>query len=154
MATGYGHAFDSLMMLSAAATVTGDDSGGVTAIYETPMNGLTARMVISTLACGTLGGAVRLRIGSANNSASAFQTIAASPAVSETAAESASCEGGLELLVRFGTDWDYIKYYIDTFGTVTLRHEGIGLVRDGVKFPKWRGDEGGPYWTDGSDVQA
>ena len=154
MAVGFGHAFDSEMMLAAAATVTADASGGVTAIYETPMNGMTARMVISTLACGTNGGAVRLRILSANNSASTFQTIAASPAVSETAAESASCEGGIELLVRFGTDWDWIKYVIDTFGTVTLRHEGIGLVRDGVKFPKWRGDEGGAYWTDGADVQA
>ena len=153
MAVGFGHAFDSNMMFAAAATVTADASGGILTIYETPMNGLTARMVIKTLACGTLGGAVRLRILSANNSASTFQTIAASPAVSETAAESASADGGLELLVRFGTDWNYVKYVIDTYGTVVLRHEGIGIVRDGVKFPKWRGGESA-YWTDGTDVQA
>lgn len=157
MASGYGHAFDSIMMLAAAATVTADTSGGTLGIYETPQDGLTARMVIRTLTAGTLGGAVRLRILAANNSASVFQTIAASPAVNVTAAESFNAEGtdGFELMVRFGSDWDYIKYAIDSFGTVVLRHLGIGLVEQGVKFPKWDwfGD-GSAYWSDGVDVQA
>jgi len=152
MAEGFGHAFDSTMMLATAETVTADDSGGVTAIYETPMDGLTARFVVETLTAGTLGGAVRLRILSANTGTSAFQTIAASPAISVTALDSAGADG-LEVLVRFGTDWDYIKYVLDTFGTIVLKHGGIGLVEDGVKFPKWR-DEGETYWTDGNDAQA
>jgi len=153
MSVGYGMAFDSVQMLAAAATVTADASGGILQINETPMRGLTARMVINTLTAGTLGGAVRLRILSANNSASVFQTIAASPAVNVTALESVGTDG-LELLVRFGTDWDYIKYVLDTYGTIVLRHGGIGLVEDGVKFPDWDwfGDSGG-YWTDGTDVQ-
>lgn len=152
MATGFGHAFDSNMMLAAAATVTADASGGILDIAETPQIGLTARIVVATLTAGTLGGAVRLRVLSANNSASTFQTIAASPAISVTALESAGADG-LEVLVRFGTDWDYVKYVLDTFGTIVLRHEGIGLVKDAVKFPKERG-EGGCYWVDGTDVQA
>ncbi len=152
MATGYGMAFDSNRMLAAAASVTADTSGGILQINETPMRGITARMVINTLTAGTLGGAVRLRILSANNSASSFQTIAASPAVNVTALESVGADG-LELLVRFGTDWDYIKYAIDTYGTIVLRHGGIGVVEDGVKFPKWSWGGGGCYWTDGNDVQ-
>lgn len=152
MATGYGMAFDSERMLAAAATVSADASGGIMQINETPMRGSTARMVVNTLTAGTLGGAIRLRILSANNSASTFQTIAASPAISVTAIASVGTDG-LEVLVRFGTDWDYIKYVLDTYGTLVLRHGGIGVVEDGVKFPKWRGGEG-PYWTDGSDVQA
>ena len=150
MATGYGHAFDSVVMLAAAATVTADTSGGITEINETPMDGLTARMVLKSITAGSAGGAVRLRILSANNSASTFQTIAASPAISATAGASAG-NAGIEVLVRFGTDWDFIKYVLDTFGTVTVRHEGIGVVEDGVKFPKWRGE--GAYWSDGVDVQ-
>lgn len=151
MATGFGHAFDSVMMLAAAGTVTADTSGGVTQINETPMDGLTARMVLNTLTAATGGGAVRLVILAANNSASVFQRIAMSPAYSATAVDSAGNDG-LESLVRFGSDWDYIKYALDTFGTITFRHEGIGLVEQGVKFPKWRGEA--LYWTDGTDVQA
>jgi len=144
-------AFDSVMMLAAAATVTADTSGGITTINETPMRGLTARWVVATLTAGTLGGAVRLRILAANNSASEFQTIAASPAVNVTAMSSVGADG-LEVLVRFGSDWNYIKYAVDTNGTVVLRHEGIGLVEQGVKFPKWSWFGGAAYWTDGTDV--
>ena len=156
MATGYGHAFDSNRMLAAAATVTADTSGGATQIDETPMDGLTARMVIASLTdSGTGGGAVRLRILATNNSASSYQTIAASPAVNVTGADAAGTDG-IELLVRFGCDWDWIKYAIDTFaggtGTIELRHSGIGLVEDGVKFPQWA-HYGMCYWTDGTDVQ-
>jgi hypothetical protein len=151
------------MMLAAAATVTADVSGGTMSIQETPMDGLTARWVIASLAvAGTNTGAaaVRFRILAANNSASVFQTIAASPAINATAfAGSASVDilgvgaDGLEVNVRFGSDWDYIKYVIDTFGTLTLRHEGLGLVEDAVKFPQWQwfGDHAA-YWVDGTDV--
>ena len=165
MATGFGHAFDSIMMLAAAATVTTDVSGGTMTISETPMDGLTARWVVASLAlAGTATGAVaaRFRILAANNSASVFQTIAASPAINATAfagSASASVTGvgadGLEVNVRFGSDWNYIKYVIDTFGSLSMRHEGLGLVEDAVKFPQWKwfGDHA-CYWVDGSDAQA
>lgn len=166
MATGFGHAFDSARMLAAAATVSADVSGGTMTILETPMDGLTARWVITSL--DNLGGtatgdcAARLRILAANNSASSFQTIAASPAINKMAFDgsvSAEIDGvgtdGFEVLVRFGSDWNYIKYVLDTFGTIELRHEGIGLVEDGVKFPQWAWYNGClPYFTDGTDVQA
>ena len=165
MATGFGHAFDSAMMLAAAATVTADVSGGTMTILETPMDGLTARMVIASIAnSGTATGdvALRLRILAANNSASSFQTIAASPALNKMAYDgsvSAEIDGfgadGFEVLVRFGSDWNYIKYVLDTFGTIEFRHEGIGLVEDAVKFPQWAWYNGClPYFTDGADVQA
>jgi hypothetical protein len=152
-------------MLAAAATVTGDVSGGTMTILETPMDGLTARWVITSIDnSGTATGdvAARLRVLAANNSASTYQTIAASPAINKMAYEgSVSAEivgfgaDGFEVLVRFGADWDYIKYVIDTFGTIELRHEGVGLVEQGVKFPQWAWYNGGlPYFTDGSDVQA
>lgn len=152
MATGYGMAFDSVQVLKAMAAFTGDESGGITRINETPMRGLTARMVVKSFTAGSGGGAIRLRILSANDSTSVFQTIAASPAINATAMTSVGTDG-LEVNVRFGTDWDYIKYVLDTFGTVSGSVE-IGLVEDAVKFPKWDWFGGSAYWTDGADVQA
>jgi len=159
-------------MLAAAATVTGDVSGGTMTILETPMDGLTARWVISTFTEDSAGGAaVRLRILAANVEGSTYQTIACSPAINLIAfAGSVSASAGvdvvgvgadgLEILVRFGSDWDFIKYVIDTRvlgtgNTMVLRHEGVGLVEDAVKFPQWDQYLGClPYFVDGGDAQA
>jgi hypothetical protein len=169
MSTGYGHAFDSLRMLLAATTVTADISGGQLHIRETPMHGLTARMLISSwtasetataTASGTatvtvtvfVAAALRLRIMTANGSGSTFHTIAASPPINNSVMDGAP-GGTLEVLVRFGTDWDYIKYVIDTYGSVNAVVE-VGLVDQGVKFPDWNDGLDCTYWTDGTDAQA
>lgn len=153
---GYGHAFDSVRMLrlASAGSVTADESGGLTDLRETPQIGLTARMIVPKLSVGTAGGAIRLRIIACNDgtgTGGTFYTIAASPPVCGSALTAAGADG-VEVLVRFGTDWRWIKYQIDTHGTVDAGAVEVGLVRDGIRLPVW-GDLGeGTYWNDGVDI--
>lgn len=151
--TGFGMAFDSAIVLKAMAAFTGDESGGITRLNKTPQRGSTMRMVVKSFTAGSVGGgAIRLRVLSAHDSTSVFQTIAASPAINATAMDSVG-DDGMEVNVRFGTEWDYIKYVLDTFGTVSGSVE-IGVVEDAIKFPKWDWFGNSAYWTDGADVIA